>query len=281
MTAIPLGTTDSSRSVASVPDINVYNRYFEQDPTNLQNQVALLCRPALRKWLTVGVGPIRAVYSCPGAFSEALFVVSGETLYRIDTDETVTSIGSVTGTSFVSMAATYQYLFIANGTDLQYYDGVSLNTIVVPDGDGIVSVGVIAGYCICVVAPGTDTIKNGRFYWIQPAATIINALDFATAERSPDTVFNVLVVGDQFWLLGPSTTEVWYPSGNGDAPFIRQQGRLFDKGIWAGTGIQIKDSVMAIGTDGTVYRIGAAPEVVSTPGIAQRIREAINLQRKG
>lgn len=281
MAKIPLGTTDSSRSVAQTPDITVYNRYFESDPTNLEDQVALLCRPALRKWLTVGLGPIRAVYSCPGAFEEALFIVSGETLYRVDIDETITSIGAVTGTGFVSMAATYQYLFIANGVNLQYYDGASLNTIAVPDGDGIVSVGVIAGYCICVVAPGTSTIKNGRFYWIQPAATTINALDFATAERSPDTVFSVMVVGDQLWLLGPSTTEIWYPSGDADAPFIRQQGRLFDKGTWEGTAIQIKDSIMAIGNDGTVYRIGASPEVVSTPGIAQRLREAINRQRQG
>jgi hypothetical protein len=280
LTKLPLGTTNNSRSVAEVPDINVYNRYFEQDPTNLEDQVALLCRPSLRKWLTVGSGPIRAVYSCPGAFSDAVFVVSGTTLYRIDTDETVTSIGTVDGTGFVSMAATYQYLFIANGASLQYYDG-SLHTIAVPDGDGVISVAVIGGYCICVIAVTSNSIKNGRFYWIQPGAVIINALDFATAERSPDTVWSCMVFGDQLWLLGPSTTEVWYLSGNGNAPFVRQQGRLFDKGIWRGTAIQIKDTVMAIGNDGTVYKIGASPEIVSTPGIAQVIREAINLQREG
>jgi hypothetical protein len=65
------------------------------------------------------------------------------------------------------------------------------------------------------------------------------------------------------------------------APFQRQQGRLFDKGIWEGTIVQVKDDVMAVGTDGTVYRIGAEPVVVSTPGIAERLREAINAQRIG
>jgi hypothetical protein len=38
---------------------------------------------------------------------------------------------------------------------------------------------------------------------------------------------------------------------------------------------------MAVGTDGTVYRIGAEPVVVSTPGIAERLREAINAHRIG
>jgi hypothetical protein len=140
-----------------------------------------------------------------------------------------------------------------------------------------VSVGVIASFTICVVAQGQG--KNGRFYWIEPGEVIIDPLNFATAERSPDPVWNVVVVGDQFWLPGTSTNEVWYPTGDALAPFQRQQGRLFDKGVWEGTIVQVKDDVMAVGTDGTVYRIGAEPVVVSTPGIAQRLREAINAQR--
>lgn len=284
MTALPLGTSDSLRTIAATPAIAVVNRYFEKDPTNLDDQTALLSRPALRKWLTVGTGPIRGLYSCPGTFDEALFVVSGQTLYRVDQDETISAIGTVGNNTFVIMAATYQYLFIANGNDLQYYDGVSLHTIAVPDGDGIVSVGVIAGFCICVVAPDpANPIKNGRFYFIRPGNVTIDPLDFETAERSPDTVWQVLVVGDQFWLPGPSTTEVWYPSGDGTAPFVRQQGRLFDKGSWNGTALQIKDDVILVGTDGVVYKIGKLgyPQTISTPGITERIRQAINLQREG
>lgn len=275
---IPLGISDSRRTVAQVPPIVVKNRYFEADPTNQKDQVALLCRPSLRKWLTVGAGPIRGIYSQPGTFSEALFVVSDNTLYSVAQDETITSIGTLGGTSgAVSMAATDLHLFIADGAGLWVYDGATLAAVTVPDGDGIVSVGVIASFTICVVAQGFG--KNGRFYWIDPGDITIDPLNFATAERSPDPVWNVVVVGDQFWLPGSSTNEVWYPTGDALAPFLRQQGRLFDKGVWEGTVLQVKDDVMAVGTDGTVYRIGAAPVIVSTPGIAQRLREAINAQR--
>lgn len=409
---IPLGLSDFDRSVAETPPIRVYNRYFETDPTNQDDQAALLCRPALRKWLTMATLPVRAVYSQPGTFEEALFVVAGNTLYRIDQDETVTTIGTfTTSTGAVSMAATDSpHLFIADGASLKVYtdngvatgtltasgaiatgeqvrigsvyyqftsgdvntgapagtsgspwlvalgasntqalanlaaaiedsgtsgtdyssfvtahtaaavnsvsstalviraseagtDGnaivttetganmawgagtlagggaTSFTTVAVPDDDGIVSVGTIARFVICVVVQGQD--KNGMFYWIEPVEITIDALNFATAERSPDPVWNVVVVGDQFWLPGTSTNEVWYPSGDALAPFLRQQGRLFDKGVWEGTVLQIKDDVMAVGTDGAVYRIGAAPVVVSTPGIAQRLREAINAQRAG
>jgi hypothetical protein len=278
---IPLGLTDFDRSIAETPAIALQNRYFEQSPQNQEDQVALIARPGLRKWLTVGSGPIRGMYSQPGAFDDALFVVSGTSLYQIDPDETTTLLGTVTGTSAVSMAATdYPYkLFIANGAGLQLWDGATLAAVAVPDNDGIVSVGYIAQYVICVVAQGED--KNGRFYWIEPGESTIDALNFATAERSPDMVWSVVVIGDQFWLPGASTTEIWYLTGDGTAPFLRQQGRLFDKGVIEGTVIQVKDDVMASGADGVVYRISDQPIPVSTPGIAQRFREAFLAQRTG
>lgn len=410
-TRIKLGGSDHLRELAETPDIALKNRYFEEDPTNMNDQVALLTRPGLRKWITLATSPVRAVYSAPGAFEEALFAVGGNTVYRIDQDETVTAIGTLgSSTGAVSMAATDAHLFIADGLALYYYtinayargtltaagaiaasdvvrigsvyysftsgdvdtgspagtsgnpwlvalgsnntdalnnlaaaidgtgtagttysttlqghddvavssstattlivrarengtDGNAIATtetganiswaaatlagggasafaeITVPDDNGVISVGVIIGFTICVIAQGTG--QNGRFYWIRPGEITIDPLDFATAERSPDPVWEVKVVGDQFWLPGTSTNEVWYPTGDGDAPFQRQQGRLFDKGIWEGTIVQVKDDVMAVGTDGKVYQIGATPRVVSTPGISQRIREAINAQRFG
>jgi hypothetical protein len=407
-TRIKLGPTDLSRSVAGVPDIRLLNRYFEQDPTNQEDQTDLLTRPGVRKFLEEGDGPIRQVYSQPGSFDGDIFFVSGDTVYRVDhTDNTATSIGTLaTSTQAVSMTATDVYLFVADGDALYFYtdndyargtltatalsagdvivvgsmyyqfatdvttgsptglvgapwlvklgvnledsiinlsaaikgdgsfgtqysivlnantevtvDNITATTLVaravapgtagnslattetssgaswgaatlangggsafteitVPDDLGIVSVGTIIGFVICVVSQGQG--HNGRFYWIWPGSVTIDALDFATAERSPDPVWEVKVVGDYFWLPGESTTEIWRPSGDGDAPFIRQQGRLFDKGIWPGTIVQVKDDVMAVGTDGTVYRIDSEPVVVSTAGISQRIREAINAAR--
>lgn len=406
---LPPGTSDHSRTVAGTPDIALLNRFFESDPSNQKDQVALLTRPGLRKWKTLATSPVRAIYSCPGSFAEALFAVGGNTVYRIDTDETVTAIGTLTSSlGAVSMAATDTHLFIADGlalyvyTDDSYSSGtltasgaissgeqvrigsvyyqftsgdvdtgapagtssnpwlvalgssiaealanlydaiggtgtagtdyslaltghtevavVSYNSttlvvrplesgsagnsiattetglnlawggatlsgggstsfaaVSVPDGDGIVSVGVIAGFCICVVAQGFD--RNGRFYWIEPGEITIDPLNFATAERSPDPVWEVVIVGDTFWLPGTSTNETWYPSGDALAPFLRQQGRLFDKGTWEGTVIKIMDEVIAIDAHGNPWRIGAQPMPAGGPGIAERFRIAINQQR--
>ena len=419
MVSVPLGRSDWRRGVAREPDIPVKNRYFETNPANLEDQVALLSRPGLKRWLDIGDGPVRAVYSQPGSFDNALFAVGGETLYKIETDETITAVGtgifgaedkltpSMAATS--AIGSTPEYLWIAdgrtlwvytendnargrlnasstilNGTKIQidgvYYqwttgsvdtgspagtsgnpwlvargtdnaialqnmsdaldangtegttystgltahptvigyavsatelfvmardfgaDGNSISTTVVsgssvawdastltgggtarlspvtvPDDVGAVSVGFIAGYIIVVCAQNEGV--NGRFYWVLPGEITIGPLNFATAERAPDPVLSVRVVGDQFWLLGTNSTEIWYPTGDAETPFRRVQGRLFDRGVWEGTDAQIKDSVMIVDSDGIVYQItGGGPQRVSNNSIEERIRNAMAAQ---
>src|SRR5688572_30360986 len=94
MAAIPLGRSDWRRRVADEPDVPVVNRYFETNPTNLEDQVALIARPGLKRLLEIGDGPVRAVYSQPGSFDDALFAVGGETLYKIETDLTSAAVGT-------------------------------------------------------------------------------------------------------------------------------------------------------------------------------------------
>lgn len=419
MVSVPLAPSDWRRRVANEPEIPVYNRYFEENPTNLETQVALLARPGLKRLVEVGSGPIRMLYSQPGSFEDAAFVVSGSELYRLDTDFDITLIGDgIEGQAIYhapSMTATArigsvpEYLYIADGTNLWIYsengpafgtltasdiddgdkvqigsvyyqwtsgsvntgtpdgtnanpwlvalgaslqealdnlgmsinadggpgvtysedltenpdvvrvtttattlrirarqmglDGDTIATVVVtggpdvafggatlndggdaaiwrvetPDNLGINSVAFIAGYVICVVSQGQGT--NGRFYWIRPGESTINALDYATAERSPDPVISVRAVGDQFWLIGTNSTEVWYPTGQFDLPFLRTQGRVFDRGVWEGTDVQIKDSVILVDQDGVVLEIaGGGPRRISNNSIEERIRYAMNLE---
>lgn len=415
---IPLGRGSYERRDAQDPLIPLINRYFEVNPTNLVDGAALLARPGLRRWLEVGPGPVRAVYSCPGSFDDALFVVSGNELHRVDRDETVTYITDVIEgrslTASVSMAATAnigstpEFLFIADGRSLLVYtldgfgvgtltdtgtisngekisigathyqwtsgsvnagtpDGTSGNPWLVavggtdtealsnmfkaindtgtpgttystaldvnpdvtalssttdtlsvrakvngvignvavtatgtnlawgganltgggspmisqvetPDDVGIISVGFIAGYVICVVAQGYG--MNGRFYWIDPGEIVIDPLNFATAERSPDPIHEVRIVGDQFMLPGTGSTENWYPSGVFEAPFVRVQGRTWDRGTWPGTAVQVKDAMIIVDNDGIVYSLAGGVERISNNSVEERIRKAMVQQRK-
>lgn len=422
MVGIPLGQGDWRRADYDEPNILVRNRMFESNPTNQDTQTSLLSRPGFRRWLEVGEGPIRAVYSQPGAFDDDLFVISYDSLYRVDQYENVTLVGNgifgVEAGGSPSMVATSNigstpaYLYIADGKNLWIYTedgyansilqatnvisngdtveingvyyqfttgavdtgtptglvgapwlvarnvspavsfdnlrkainltgtaGVDYSTLTtehptvectnstasqlairakaagvagnayttsvvvgtylvwdgatlaqggeegifqvpVPDNVGPIAVDYINGYIIVVIAQGFDV--NGRFYWIRPGAVIIEALDFATAERSPDPVHSVRVYGDQIWFLGSSTTEIWYPTGDADNPFQRSQGRLFDRGVWEGSDLELKDSVILVDVlDGTVYKIsGAGPKRISTHSIEERIRKAMATDKR-
>lgn len=414
MADVPLARSDYFRGVAKEARLLTRNRYFEENPALTDQQVALLARMGLRRWLYVGEGPVRAVYSQPGSFNDALFVVSGEQLWRVDTDDTKTLIGVVESAqprSFVSMAATGNidetpaYLFVAAGSSLacyiengyasgtisgtpanndvvrvgsvyyrftntsvdagtpagtsanpwlvalgadaaeawtnlglafgasgisgtQYSTDLEANTDVsvtfigssaitirstevgidgngtvttetgaaiawgsgtltgggspsyfpvdTPDDVGIISLGYIASYVVAVPAQGQKI--NGRFFWINPGETSIDPLDFATAERAPDGLNGVVIFGDQFWLPGIDTTEVWYFTGDPDAPVSRVQGVVFDRGTWEGTAIQVKDSMIIVDSEGAVFQISGSQNRISRPDIEERIRAAIQYQ---
>lgn len=277
--SVPLGTGTWKRDRADEPTIFVRNRFFERNPTNLEEQVALIERPALKHYLEAGIGPGRRLFRQPGFSSGDLFHVSGTELYKHHMNQATRTVTTtqITGlidgvdTTVPDMAATDQYLFIADGFSLQYTDGTTaLASIPTPDGIPIISLDVFNDYVLCVQN------NSDRFYWIQPGATTIDPLDFATAERFPDKVFQVRVVGDEFWLLGESSIEVWRATGDGAAPFQRIEGRAFNFGIFDGTAVRMSDtSVICVAGDGTAYQIAGSPVSIGNPGIAESTRDAI------
>lgn len=141
---------------------------------------------------------------------------------------------------------------------------------------GAIDCAYINGYVI--VIPAQSAGVNGRFYWIEPGEISIDPLNFATAERSADAVNGVRVFNDQFWLPGQNTNEVWYITGDANAPVLRLQGVVFDRGIHQGTIVQVKDSVCLIDAFGGVFQIQGGEKRISTPDIEERIRKHIAYQ---
>ncbi len=158
----------------------------------------------------------------------------------------------------------------------------STTQVMMPDDVGAIDVAVINSYVI-VIPVQTDGYQ-GRFYWIQPGETTVDPLDFATAERSPDAVLGVQVFGDQFWLPGETTTEVWFVAGGNPAdptaPVMqRLQGVVLDRGSWQNTSKAIHESMILVDADGGVFLVqGGTPKRISTPDIEEEIRLAIENQ---
>lgn len=163
-----------------------------------------------------------------------------------------------------------------NGGTMTNGNTPGLFTVPTPDDVGVLSVATINQFIIVIPSQGEGL--NGRFYFIRPGEVVIDPLDFYTAERSADPIYQCIVFGDQFWLAGQDTTEVWYCTGNDDNPMQRLQGVVFDRGVHNGTAIQVKTSMVLVDSLGGVFQISGGENRISTPDIEERIRKAIALQ---
>ena len=155
----------------------------------------------------------------------------------------------------------------------------TFSQVQMPDDVGFIDLAVINSFVI--VIPAQVEGFQGRFYWIEPGEISVDPLNFATAERSPDGVYGVEVFGDQFWLPGEDTTEVWYVSNDPDNRMQRLQGVVFDRGSWQNTAQAVHETLVVVDADGGVFLIrgGGMPQRVSTPDIEEEIRLAIAAQQ--
>ena len=183
-------------------------------------------------------------------------------------------VARTSGTAGNSISTTETGANIAWGaTTLAGGGAAQLRQVGTPDDVGAICVASYNSYVL--VAPVQGGEVNGRFYWINPGETFIDPLDFATAERSPDAINQILALSDRFWLFGQSSSEAWITTGNLDAPMIRMQGILYEQGAWAGTAAKVNNTVVLVDQNGSVYGVSGGIEILSRPDIAEMIREGI------
>lgn len=146
-----------------------------------------------------------------------LYVVSGPSLYSVDSLGAGTYLAAIAGTDPVVMSSNGSKLVISAGSkSYQYTTGGGLAEIT--DGD------LDTNY--------TNAYIDSRFVFEQPSGqfvvseindpTDINALDFATAEAFSDDILRVFALNRLVYLFGAESIEMWYTSGVGRPPLDRQ-----------------------------------------------------------
>lgn len=232
--------------------------------------------PGKSVFATLGIGPVR---ECFEASSGRAFAVSGLYLYEVDEVGTETNVGTLeTSAGNVTMAENGSQLAVCDGSKL-YIFTYATNTFAKVTSAGLPSqvgtVTCIDGYFI------VNEVGTGRFYISSlNDGTTWDALDFATAESSPDELNCVVNALGQAWLFGKGTTEVWTNTGDSSFPFRRISGAKLEVGILSPySSVEIDNSVMWIGKDkfgkGIVYKAqGFSPVRVSNTPIERFIQRA-------
>lgn len=231
---------------------------------------ALYGTPGKELFTTAGVGPIRGMYSASNGRS---FAVSGSSLYEIDSDGTVTVLGALLSSSgIVTIDDNGVQLFICDG-QFGYTFTYSTDTFAQVLDPAFPSAGTVCFLDGYFIVNENDT---GKFYISALYdGTSWNALDFATAESSPDELKRVYNALGQLWLIGTKTTEIWTNTGDADFPFQRISGAKMNVGIMSPyTALEVDNTLFWVGQDdkgfGIVYRAaGFRPQRISTDPIEQ------------
>lgn len=262
MPSLSYGAGAYRRTNGNFPELRLINMFVEPAKTS-EGGMALMSRPGLGLLAEVGTGPINKLYSKAGTFTGDVFSVSNLTLYR-----GTTSLGDITGSGPVSIVGGESEIVLCKGsTPYSYTAAQGLDAITFPDTASVAAVDYIGSLFVFV---RKDTHK---FYWSDPLdGRTVDALAFASAEREPDHLLDVKALGDNIWLFGQSTVEVWTHTGDSDLPFTRLEQVSFDKGIIA-TGCVVKadNSLLFIGDNGSVYRTEDVPKRVSDHWIEEKI----------
>jgi hypothetical protein len=197
-----------------------------------------------------------------------LIVVDGPNgyIYLLNAQvQTIASITRVTTTATLTTAAPHglssgMQVTVSGATPAQY-NGLYTITVTGPTtftyvmaGDPGSSAAPVGSYVVTSAFtrildtdfPGADTVtflnqrfivnepNSGRFFWsaLLDGASW-DALDFATAEASPDNIVSVFAEAGQLILLGQSVTEIWGDSGAADQAFVKVGGGAVEWGLEA------------------------------------------------
>jgi hypothetical protein len=245
------------------PELKLINCYVEQAATS-ENQVALKSRRGLSQVYAVGSGQIDGILSKAGTFNNAIFSVSGASVFR-----DAAPIGLVSGAGPVSFAGGYSEVLVTRGGTLRSYNGTNLADagFVGNASNDVVACCYINGSFIAVEA------GSARYYWSSSLdGRTWDVLHYETAERQPDNLLDIWPLNDNLWLFGEQSVEVHADSGDEDARFSPLETLGFNKGIRAtGCVCEADNTLFFVGSDNVIYRIADVPQRVSNHGVEERV----------
>jgi hypothetical protein len=257
-----VGAKYANRS-SNVNDQKTVNLWPRTQKPGAKSSLILEGTPGLTLVGVGGTGPWR---SNGVKFGDSLYAVSGSTLYKINSNLAVTSIGTLsTSGGRVNLVAGRNYLFLVDGTAGYTYDGTTFATIVDAD--------FPAGASDCMYLDGWFYCDEADSDQVWQSAiedpTSWDALAFATAEAAPDDVLAMEATYKDAYFFGEKTIQVYYDSGDPTFALTPYQGGTIDVGIQAKFSLAKSPAgLFFLGTteEGgvSVYRLsGTAPQVIS------------------
>jgi len=239
------------------------NLFPQMDPSG-KAVVALYGTPGLLLLFTLGAGPIRAMLS----YDDVLYVVSGSNFYSVDTNYSATLRGTLaSGSGYVSIATNGLVVLMVDGSAGYTFtiSGATFAAVTDADFPDNPEVTVCCDGYFLVFDSGTQRV------YFTTTGTAWDALDFFSAEATPDNLISMLADHNDLILFGITSTEIWRLTGTG----WQVTGTLIEFGCAAeGSPAKIDNSVLWLAHDLTVRRLsGPTPVRMSKHDVEYRIKQ--------
>jgi hypothetical protein len=200
-----------------------------------------------------------------------LFAVTDE-LVEVASDWTTTSIGSI-AVGDVSIDDNETQIGIAAGYQGYAYDLLAGTlSAITTNWPGAKTLGVLAGYGV-IVPPNS----NHFYLTSNQDFTVLDPLQFASAETSPGDIVGSTVKHQQLLLLKERSGEIWYDAGSADFPLARDDSAVIEVGCAAGrTLCKLGGIAYWLGRDedGTAIVFGMAgyaPQRISSDALEEKL----------
>lgn len=220
--------------------VNLYPEFSGSGSS--KSVAALIGTPGLEQYKILSGDACRGIYRFT---ADIAIAVMGPIVWKIVRGGVDVLIGNIDGNPTPArMSDNGTTIMLVTG-QFGYLIDPALNTITQisdPAFAGADFVGFVAGRLVWN-KPGT-----GQFQYTEPYSVAIDALNFYTAESSPDNLTAFIVNHSELWLYGPNSVEVWVLTGDNNDPFTRIQGAQMETGIDAPSSLAKMDN--------TIYWLG-------------------------
>lgn len=167
--------------------------------------------------------------------------VMGTKLVSVSSAGTVTIIGDVGGSGWVTMDYSFDYLAIASSGKLYLYNGTTLQQVTDTDLGTVISFCWVDGYFMTTDGEHLIVTElNNPF--------AVNPLKYGSSEADPDAVECLVKLKNEVYALNRHTIEVFDNVGGDLFPFARIEGAQIQKGcIGARAACLLSDSIAFVG----------------------------------
>lgn len=216
--------------------INLYTEMSESGAS--KSVAALIGTPGLLLYKTLTGGSIRGEYRFTTDIS---IVVAGTNVWRVNRSGADQLIGVIDNDATPArMADNGTTVMLVTGANGYFIEPFAATLTQIFDGAfvGADFVGFVAGRFVW------NKKDTGQFQYTEPYSIALDALNFYTAESSPDNITALAVNHSEVWLFGPNSVETWVLTQDNSDPFGRIQGAQMETGIDAAGALAKMDNTL-------------------------------------